>query len=223
MKRQNVNNNIAIKKPSLDALLDQDLHDLINATAYNFYTVYGKNNSCSVMISQEDLALEGYVGITIAYTSFDPNFGYTNNSAKVSFRTYAYPYMKNAMLTYCRKFGHQLSISEKSARDDLDVLRAINILHIDNDEDGRLHSNDYTTFDIPIGSGVDILEQDVDDYFLAGFTEFERNLVKDHLINGYSLAEVSGRHQISKSRASEIIRGLKERMIERAKRYVEDN
>lgn len=212
-----------MKKPSLDALLDQDLHDLINATAYNFYTVYGKHNSCSVMISQEDLALEGYVGIATAYASFDPNFGYANNPAKASFRTYAYPYMKNAMLTYCRKFGHQLSISEKSARDDIDLLRAIHIFHIDNnDADERLH-NDYTTFDIPTGSGVDILGQDVDDYFLVGFTEFERNLVKDHLINGYSLSEVSGRHQISKSRASEIIRGLKERMTERAKRYVEDN
>ena len=214
-----MNNNTAVEKPSLDALHDQDLHDLINATAYNFYAAYSKHSSCSAMISQEDLALEGYVGITTAYVSFDPNFGYINNVAKVSFRTYAYPYMKNAMLTYCRKFSHSLSISEKSAREDWNDICNIGIIHID-DHQG---SGDNHTFDIPIGSGVDILEQDIDGYFLVGFTEFECNLVKDYLINGYSLTEVSSRNQISKSRASEIIRGLKERMQERAKRYVEDD
>jgi RNA polymerase sigma factor (sigma-70 family) len=209
-----VNNDTTTEKLPLDALLNQDLHDMINSLASQFYGVHGKRNIHSVMISQEDLALEGYVGATIAYRSFDPDLGHTDDVAQ-SFRTHAYPYIKNAMLTYCRKFGHSLSISEKAARDDLGAIINIGVIHIDQfDEDKE--------FDIPIGSGVEI-SQDVDEYFLAGFTEFERNLVKDHMIDGYSLQELSDKYGVSKSRAGEIIRKLTDRMRIRAENYVKDN
>jgi DNA-directed RNA polymerase specialized sigma subunit len=166
------------------------------------------------MISQEDLALEGYVGATIAYGSFDPSLGHTDDVVQ-SFRTHAFPYIKSAMLTYCRKFGHALSISEKAARDDLGSIIGIGVVHIDQFDDDE-------EFDIPVGSGVEI-SQDVDEYFLAGFTELERNLVKDHMIDGYSLQELSNRHSVSKSRAGEIIRKLTERMKTRAENYVKDD
>src|SRR5690554_797921 len=110
-------NNETAEKPELDVLLDHNLHNLVQCTASQFYGVYGRRNAHSVMITQEDLATEGYVGVTVAYESFDPSMGATDNIAQ-SFRTYAFPYIKNAMLTYCRKFGHSLSISEKSARTD---------------------------------------------------------------------------------------------------------
>ena len=202
-----------ITKPALDVLLNQNVHDLINCMAANFYRTYSRRNSHSPMISQEDLSLEGYVGMTIAYESFDPSLGHTDN-VNTSFRTYIYPYVKNAMSTYCRKFSHSLTISEKSARDDMHSLLNIGIVHIDQFDDNE-------KFDIPIGSGVQTSE-DMNEYFLAGFSQFERELVKDHMIDGYSLQEISHRHQISKSRAGEIIRDLTERLKQKAENYEND-
>lgn len=209
-----------IEKPSLDALLDQNLHDLINATASRFYAVFAKRSQHSAMISQEDLAGQGFFGVMTAYRSFDPSVGYDDNLIPW-FRSHAYPYIRNAMLTYCRKFSHSLSISEKAAREDWGEICNIGVIHIDHQHNSR--DEHGAAFDIPVGSGVDMIGQDVDDYFLAGFSQLERNLVKDHLIDGYSLQEVSIRHQISKSRASEMIKGLKGRMRGRAENYVKDD
>jgi RNA polymerase sigma factor (sigma-70 family) len=210
-----------IEKPSLDVLLNQDLHDLINATAFRFYAVYAKRSQHSAMISQEDIAAQGFFGVMTAYQSFDPSIGYDDNLIPW-FRSHAYPYVKNAMLTYCRKFSHSLSISEKAAREDWGDICSIGVVHIDH-EHNRGSDQQQGSFDIPTGSGMDAAGLDIDDYFFAGFSQLERNLVKDHLLDGYSLQEVSKRHQISKSRASEIIRGLKGRMEERAKDYVKDD
>lgn len=201
--------NDTLEKPPLDVLLDHQLHNLVQSTATHFYNVFGRR-SHSVMISQEDLALEGYVGVTLAYESFDPNMGYTQNIPQ-SFRTHAFLYIKNAMLTYCRRFSHSLSISEKAARYDAKGLINIGVIHIDQLDDDE-------EFDIPVGSGVET-SNDIDDYFLVGFTDFERGLVKDHIIHGYSLQEVSTRYGLSKSRAREVIRVLTERMRERAEKY----
>lgn len=198
------------EKTPLEVLFDKNLQDLINAMASTFY----RGKSHSAMISQEDLANEGCLGATIAYESFDVSLGRTNNVAQ-SFRTHAYPYIKNAMLTYCRKFGHSLSISEKAARDELGLLINIGVVHID-------QFGDDEEFDIPVGSGVNV-SQDVDEYFLVGFSEFERILIKDNIIDGYSLKDLSDRYHISKSRAGEIIRGLTERMKIRAEDYVKND
>lgn len=206
--------NDTLEKPALDVLLDHNLHNLVQCTASQFYGVYGKHSAHSVMITQEDLALEGYTGVTVAYESFDPKLGFTDNIAQ-SFRTHVYPYIKSMMLTYCRKFGHSLSISEKAARYEFQDIISIGVVHIDQlDEDDE--------FDVPMGSGVTI-SHDVDEYFLAGFSEFERSLVKEHIIDGYSLQEVSKRHGLSKSRAGEILRGLTARMRTRAESYVEND
>ena len=215
-----MDNDTVIEKPSLDARLNQDLHDLINATAFRFFAVYGRRSLHSSMISQEDLAQHGFLGAMTAYESFDPSKGYDDNLIPW-FRSHAYPYIKNAMLTYCRKFSHSLSISEKSAREDWGEICSIGVTHIDHLRHGG--GDEHSSFDIPIGSGMDILEQDIDDYFFAGFSQLERDLARDHLIDGYSLQEVSKRHQLSKSRASEIIRGLKDRMRARAEEYVKDD
>jgi RNA polymerase sigma factor (sigma-70 family) len=213
-----MDNDTVTEKPSLDALLNQDLHDLINAIAFRFFAVYGKNNQHSSMISQEDLAQQGFFGVMTAYESFDPFRGYDDNLIPW-FRSHAYPYIRNAMLTYCRKFSHPLSISEKAARIDWGEVAGVGVLHIDS----LPQHNEHNGFDIPMGSGMDALEQDIDDYFFVGFSQLERNLARDHLIDGYSLQEVSKRHRLSKSRASEIIRGLKARMRVRAEKYVKDD
>jgi len=136
-------NNDTTEKPSLDILLDQNLNNLINCTASQFFGKFGKYNPNSVMITQEDLAQQGFFGAMTAYESFDPSLGYDDNIIPW-FRSYAYPYIKNAMLTYCRKFSHSLSISEKAARDDWGSMINIGVVHID-------QFNDDEEFDVPIG------------------------------------------------------------------------
>ena len=218
-----MNDDTVIEKPSLDALLNQDLHDLINATANKFYTIYGKNNYNTIMISKEDLSLEGYLGATTAYQSFNPVLGFSDDAA-VSFRTHAYLYINNAMLTYCRKFSHPLSISEKSARNDWGEIISIGVVFIDEQRRrDATRSFDETMFDIPVGSGVDVSHLDIESYFLAGFSSLERNLVKDHFIDGCTLRSLSKRYQLSWQRIGEIVRKLRDRLRERVKNYVQDN
>ena len=206
--------NDILEKPALDVLLDHSIHSLVRCMASRFRQNHGRKAPHSVMLSEEDIAHEGYIGVTVAYTSFDPNKGHTDDMVK-SFRTHCFPYIKSAMLTYCRKFGHSLSISEKAARYDFNDLIGIGIVHMD-----QLPEDE--SFDLPIGSGVDAT-QDVDEYFMTGFTQLERNMIRDNVIDGYSLQEVADRYNLSKSRAGEILRGLMERMRARAEDYVKNN
>jgi len=161
------------------------------------------------------------MGATIAYQSFDLTLCHTNNVVK-SFRTHAFPYIKNAILTYCQRFSHQLSISQKCARDDWETLINIGVIHIDHQYKLNSDSGHDAQFDIPMGSGVDFIQQDIEDYFLSGFSELERNLVKDYIIDGYSFQELSNRHGICKTKARKMIIRLTERMKERATDYEND-
>lgn len=198
-----------IEKKPLEELLDTDTMDMINCMATKYATKYGRGAHCS-MINHSDLVSEGYVGATVAYQAFDP-------SKPASFRTFAFPYIRNAMMSYCRRYSHTLSISERAARRDYGDITDIGVVHIDqfDDEDGE--------FDIPMGSGVEAGSVDIDEYFLVGFSELEAGLVKDHMLNGYSLQDLANKYGISKTSAGETLRGLKDRMRERATRYVEDN
>jgi RNA polymerase sigma factor (sigma-70 family) len=200
-----VNNDAMVKKP-LEELLDSDTNDMIKCLASKYRTKYSRYNNSS-MISQGDLVSEGYIGATVAYQTFDPT--------KASFRTYAFPYIINAMLTYCRKFSHALSISERSAREDFPMIAGISVIHID-------QYDDDTEFDIPVGSGVETT-QDVDEYFLIGFNDFERELIKEYMLDEYSLQDLAIRHNMSKSRIGEIMRGLTDRMKMRAQNYDKDD
>jgi len=119
------------------------------------------------------------------------------------------------MLTYCRKFGHSLSISEKDARSEFKNIINIGVVHID-------QLNEDEEFDLPVGSGVEV-SRDADEYLLAGFSEFERKLIRDNIIEGYSLQEIAGRYSLSKSRTGEILRSLTRRMRKRAENYEQDN
>ena len=198
-----------IEKPPLEELLDDDMKDMINAMAARIMAPFA-NKPHSSMISHGDVVSEGYIGVMRAYNAFDPNGG-------AAFKTFAFTPIRNAMLAYCRKFSHTLTISEKAARDDMGQLNGIGVVHID-----QLDTGEGEGFDIPIGSGVEV-SGDVDEYFFRGFTELEAALARDHLMEGFSLQEVANRHDLSKTRAREIIQGLKARMQERANRYVADN
>jgi len=196
-----------IEKLPLETLLDNDLQNMINCLATNFRLKYAK--SCnSHMITQQDLVSEGMLATVTAYMSFDPTRG-------VLFRTYSYPYIRYAMQTYCRKFSHPLSISEKYARENFGSIMNIDIVYIDQlDED--------TEFDIPIGSGINTLS-DIDDGYMMGFTDFERNILKDHIFNQLSLQVLSQKYGLSKTRMGVIVNQLKDRIKERIQYYEQNN
>ena len=197
------------EKPSLEELLDQDLKDMINAMAAKYMAPFASKPHGS-MISHADVVSEGMIGVMRAYNAFDPNGG-------AAFKTFAFTPIRNAMLAYCRKFSHTLTISEKAARDDMGTLNGIGVVHID-----QLNVDEGETFDIPVGSGVEV-QNDAEEFFFRGFTDFEAQLARDHLVEGYSLQEIAMRHDMSKTRAREIIQELKVRMQSRADRYVKND
>ncbi len=215
--------NTTTEKPSLDTLLDKNLHNLINATAYKYYAKYTRSNrDTSIMVTQEDLALEGYLAVTKAYESFNATRGFTDDYM-ISFRTYVHPYITNAMRTYCCRFSHTLSISERAAREDFEAISSIGVIHIDKKDHVTHGYQGQYDFDIPVGSGVDVSQIDMEDYLLQGLSPMERNLVKDHILDGYTLRTIAKRYNIAPSRAGQIIKGLKDRIKEKVERYVKDD
>ena len=186
-------------KPSLTQLLDDtSFKNTVRNLAYNFYGKFGSNP----MISMEDLTNEGLLAAATAYTSFDHTRGFM-------FKTHAFPYVKHAMQTYCRKFCHVLSISEKESRLHLDEMLDVGVLRIDQ----RTNENDDSDFDIPVGSGLEFTH-DVDEYFV-GFSEFERQVAKDHFLNDMSTRELAMKYNVSRSRVGSIVQDLARRMRER--------
>jgi len=197
-------------KPSLEELLDEKLMGIATGMAKNLVVRYGRYNA-QALITVDDLRDEALLAAATAYASYDPTRG-------AMFITYVYPYMRHAMHTYCKKFGHVLTISEKDSRDFMEEINGIGVLRIDQ----RVVNTDGEEFDIPVGSGAKC-SLDVDDFFLRGFNTLEREIIKDHYLGEYSLREIAIRHRISKPRVGAMIRDLTDRMKERAGRYVEDN
>lgn len=189
---------ISQEKPTLEQLLDDtSFNNTVRNLAYSFYGKFGSNP----MVSMEDLINEGLLAAATAYTSFDHTRGYL-------FKTHAFPYVKHAMQTYCRKFCHVLSISEKESRNHLDEMLGVGILRID-----QKHDNESSDFDIPIGSGVDI--STVDEYFFIGFSAFEKRLAQDYFLNDLSTRELAVKYGVSRSRVGSIVQDLTRRMRER--------
>ncbi len=196
---------VAEKLP-LETLLDDNLQDMIRCIAMGFRRKYARTHN-HYMITDQDLISEGTLATVTAYKSFDPTRG-------ILFRTYAYPYIRYAMQTYCRKFSHPLSISEKCARDDFGSIMNIPVIHIDQlDED--------TEFDIPMGSGLN-LPQELDVLYMTGFTDFERATFVDYVFNQLSLQELSHKYGRSKTRMGVIMNQLKDR-IKTKVQYHEQN
>ncbi len=189
---------IAQDKPTLEQLLDDtSFNNTVRNLAYNFYGKFGSNP----MVSIEDLTNEGLLAAATAYTSFDYSRGFL-------FKTHAFPYIKHAMQTYCRKFCHVLSISEKESRLHLDDMLNVGVLRIDQKQD-----DENSDFDIPVGSGVDI--SNVGEYFFIGFSAFEKLLAQDYFLNDLSTRELSLKYNVSRSRVGSIMQDLTRRMRDR--------
>ena len=190
----------SLTKPSLEDLLeDPGFKRTVDNLAYGFITKYGSNP----LIDREELRNEALLAATIAYGSFDPERG-------CRFKTHAFPYMQNAMNTFCRRYCHVLSISEKDARTHLGDMLGVGIMRIDQhqDENGE-------EFDIPVGSGVEA-NYDLADFLFTGFTAFERTIATEYFLEEKSLQNIAHKYNMSKSRVGSIIAGLRTRMARRA-------
>jgi RNA polymerase sigma factor (sigma-70 family) len=197
-------------KPALeDVILDTNFQNLLRNMARKFTMRYAKFGA-NAMIDVEDLVNEGMLAAATAYTSFDHKRG-------VLFHTHAYLYVQHAMDAYCRKFSHVLTISEKESRDHLGELNNLGVLRIDQE------SSQGNDFDIPNSSGMESSQCDVEDYFFAGFSTFEKNLARDNMVNGLSISELASKYNVSRSRVGVILQDLKDRMKDRAQRYVEED
>lgn len=198
------------EKLSLEELvLNQDFQNLLKRTARRYAYKYSKFSGSS-SLEVDDLISEGFIAANTAYNSYDPKFGAT-------FVTYAYPYIRHAMDSYCRRYCHVLTISEKESRDYLGDLINRSVLRIDQDD-----SSDGNEFDIPASSGLEV-EFDVDDYFFAGFSSFEKELARSNMIEGKTINELAVKYNISRSRIGVIIKELKDRMKEKAEEYAKEN
>ena len=198
---------ITTEKEPLKNLLNKDLNEMVASLATTFYNMYGKSDRGS-LIDRHDLESEGFLASAIAYDSFDPTLG--------KFSTWAFPYIKNAMTNFCLKFRHPLSISANAARTDITALMDIGVLHLNwPDEDGH-------DFDIPVASGVDQASETIE-FFFKGFSDFEQELLKEHLLDDYSLQEIAFKHGMSKSHVRVLIKRLQARMKARAVDYVKND
>lgn len=197
------------EKPRLEDLLDDKskIMEQIRAMSYNFYKNYGCNTARGIY-SKEDLEREGILAVTRVYQKYDPSRG-------AEFMTYAYPYIRNAMLSCCRRNSHALSISQRDSRKDMSTLNDINAISIEAQEENGV------VFDIPVGSGYDYANETVEHYF-RGFSDLEQNILQDHLLNDLTLREISDKYNIKKCTARNIIVNGKDRIREMVL-YEDDN
>lgn len=194
-------------KTSLDNLIDENLNDMVAALANTYYQAYKNNTHGRALITAEDLEGEGFVAVALSHGSYDPSKG--------AFRTWAYPYIRNAMQEYCLRFCHTLSISRKAARTELPQMLSVGVVHIDQLEED-------SEFDIPAGSGMHSLEE-ARDYLFSGLVGFERKIVEDYLLHDLTLRQIAMRNPISASRAGKIIRKATDGIKEKVKEYVKND
>lgn len=199
--------NQALEKPSLESLLSsQEFKKMLKLLAFKARRfVY----TFSLMVDHpladtEDLMSEGVLAAIKAYPNFDP--------ARGDWCSYTYMYVLNAMQTFCKKNSHQLSISEREARDNLHKLSCIGVVRVD-----RKIQTDFgeMSFDIPSGSGVDVSHVDLDNYYFNGFSNLEVSMFKEHVIEDRTFQEIALKYGIPRSTVFVTIDKMSKRIRER--------
>jgi len=198
--------NQTISKPTLESLLElKDFKSMLNALSYKALRSSYRFHTSHPLVSKADLLSEGITAACSAYKNYDPSKG--------AWCSYTYMYVQNAMQTYCKKFCHSLSITEKDSRDNLADLTSIGVLHIDQQlEDGA-------KFDLPVGSGIEVGENEIDEFYFRGFSSFETSLLKEHILEEKTLQEIAIKYKMSKSSVYTVVARLLERMKERIDYY----
>lgn len=201
--------NQVVNKPTLESLLSsKEFTTMVDTLSYKTLRRSYRFNTEHPLVSQEDLISEGITSAIAVYKNFDP--------AKGTWCSYTYMYVLNAMCTFSKKNCHQLSISEKEARDHLGDMTNIGVVRIsreDRDHDGN------GSFDIPVGSGVEVGENEFEEFYFRGFAQSEIDIFKDHILNDKTLQEIANKYDIAKSNVFMIIDKMSQRMRERVEYY----
>ncbi len=196
-----------IEKPSLETLLkDKNFTNMVDALSHTALKSSYRFSKSHPIVTRQDLVSEGITAACSVYKNFDPSKG--------AWASYTYMYVMNAMKVFCKKFCHQLSISEGASRDHLAEMTNVGIVHIDQ----MFDKLDDGKFDIPGCSGVEIVEFDESFYF-RGLSKIEIDMFKYHVFEDKTIQQVALKYKTSKSNVYNII----ERMLSRIRERIENN
>jgi|RhiMethySRZTD1v2_1073278.scaffolds.fasta_scaffold08327_10 RNA polymerase sigma factor (sigma-70 family) len=203
-----------VSKPTLESLIqDKNFRTMVETLSYKALRSSYRFAQEHPIVSQQDLVSEGMTAACNAYKNFDP--------AKGAWTSYTYMYVLNAMQTFCKKNCHQLSISEKEARDHLADMTNIGVVRISRER--RDGASGDAGFDIPIGSGVEIGENEFEEFYFRGFSPLEVSMFKEHVLEDKTLQEIARKYNVSKSSVYTTIDRLSKRMRERVEYYEQES
>lgn len=206
--------NQVVNKPTLESLIeDKNFKTMVETLSYKALRASYRFGSEHPIVSQQDLVSEGMMAACNAYKNFDP--------AKGAWTSYTYMYVLNAVQTFCKKNCHQLSISEKEARDHLGEMTKIGIVRIDQPR-GRSDEQERS-MDIPAGSGVEPGENEFEEFYFRGFSPLEVAMFKEHIFEDKTLQEIAKKYNVSKSSVYTTIDRLSKRMRERVSYYEQED
>jgi DNA-directed RNA polymerase specialized sigma24 family protein len=189
-----------IKKPDLVTLIDDDYTGMVEGMAYKYANMYGGYHG---VVNKDDLVGEGMLATLKAYELYD--------ELKGKFRTYAWVYVDKAMLAYCNKFRFKLSMSNRDLWSKMGDIKEAHsgLMHIDE-------------IDIPY-TPIDHNGIDLEDYFYAGLTKTERDMVHDRLINGMKFQDIANKHDMSLSGVYNKIKKITSILKIRGAKYVDES
>lgn len=204
--------NQIVDKPTLESLVtNKDFVSMVKALAYKTIRASYRFSTEHPIVSQEDLISEGITAACNAYKNFDPSKG--------AWTSYTYMYVLNAMQTFWKKNCHQLSISEKESRDHLEDMTKINIVRIARED--RDHGS--INFDIPVGSGVEVGQDEFEEFYFRGFSPVDVAMFKEHVFEDKTLQEIAFKYKVSKSNVYTTIQKLSQRMKDRIEYYEQED
>ena len=202
--------NQVINKPSLESLLaNKSFKSMLEAMSFRVIGTFCGGKS-QYMISRKDLIGEAITAACAVYDRFNP--------ALAGWNTFTYLYALNAMQTYCKKYNHPFSISEKDARDDFTYLNSIAVMRLDQiSQDG-----DEYQFDIPAASGMAITEQEIEETYFKGMSEPDVTMLKAYIFGKETMYSIGQRYNMSKSKVYNIIHRALNRIKEKLENGKED-
>lgn len=205
--------NQIVEKPTLESLITSpDFVSMLKNLAAKTLRISDRFTDEHPLVSKPDLISEGVTAACNVYKNFDP--------AKGKWTSYTFMYVLNAMQTFAKRNCHQLSISEKEARNHLCDMTKIGVVRIHREDRAR-HGGE--TFDIPVGSGVEIDQNEVDEFYFRGFSQMEVEIFKEHVFEDKTFQQISNERNLSKSSIYLIIERLSRRMKERIQEHEENH
>jgi RNA polymerase sigma factor (sigma-70 family) len=205
--------NQIVDKPPLETLItEKNFVKMVDSLSFKTLRSSYRFNAEHPLVSQQDLVSEGITAACTVYKNFDPSKG--------AWTSYTYMYVLNAMQTFCKRNCHQLSISEKEARNHLGDMTKIGVVRIDSRPGG---GDDEKQFDIPVGSGIEVGQNEFEEFYFRGFAPLEVAMFKEHVLEDKTLQEIAIKYGVSKSNVYTTIDRLSQRMRERVEYYEQND